>query len=485
MDQPRAQPRRRRLLHALMSALLALAFAAANASEPLHPALEQAVAREALRGYALERSATASAAEIEAHVSALLRASGEVSEPGVIELVARTVVGRAPGGAIAVALLAGDSAALQEAVLAETAEALLSLTRFSGGPLSTLIGAAGPVGRALGQAVEGDAAGAAATLTTYLGDQLGAADVVALAVDVRDQVVHRLWLEPAMESAFAAYRDGANEARGYSVAPRDFEALLEQMPAGVLREFYLSSIQAHAAQRGLDVAALSEAERSEVRREAEAALRASFEERVEREPEIAAREAALRNLFEAFDARGLLFVSDLNPMVPSGASITHEQLAARILRFTDQVKRDTGRTRLVTDDEFIARLDDGQRLPPYGVAAAALAWYRAGPEDCLEAYTASLIADGLLSAPEPDDAASLLGRAYCAAVEGRASILAEDPNPLWNDYRASGDPRFAAMEAFPAVQAELYGAGANDLDLERGVCALCPEHGPMLGASCR
>jgi hypothetical protein len=82
---------------------------------------------------------------------------------------------------------------------------------------------------------------------------------------------------------------------------------------------------------------------------------------------------------------------------------------------------DTGRPNLVTDDEFVARLDDGLRLPPYGVASAALAWTSATPADRLDADYESLIADGLIFVPETTDFATLLGCAYFSAAKARRS----------------------------------------------------------------
>jgi len=40
------------------------------------------------------------------------------------------------------------------------------------------------------------------------------------------------------------------------------------------------------------------------------------------------------------------------------------------MTFVAPLQRDTGRFVLVTDEELVARVDDGRRVPPYAIAAA-------------------------------------------------------------------------------------------------------------------
>lgn len=440
--------------------------------------LERFARQEAATSYVRTTAVDASQQQIEAAVATILQEGAGVRDHSVISIVANAVVANAPGGSIARALASLDAEGFQEAMLEETARTLGAMVLDEDSPVANALGHLGTSARAAGAAQGGDPHAAARSIGGALSDLLGAGTLVTVAqtaAEVVDEVVNTVWMDPALERAFEAYRDGAEGDYGYSVSPRDFDALMEQMNPGVLRQFQLRYIERYTAARGWTYDDLTAEERNELRAEAVGELRSRFDSRIERTPEIERREAAVQDMFAAFRDRGMLHVDGPNPMLPEGADIDLEGQLTRIMSFAARVQRDTGRYILATSEDYARSTGDGH-LPAYIVASAALAWYTADPDERMQAYTEVLVAEGFMEPPpEIDNLALEAAELLCVAFQGFLSILAEDPNPSWNQLYHDGDERYLLWESTNEQVREMR-REFTDYEWELAICEACPAY---------
>lgn len=377
--------------------------------------VERYAKQEATAAYVRSQAVEASEAQIEAAVAQIMRDGVGVGDSRVIQIVTRAVVSKAPGGSIALALADLNAEAFGQAMLTETSKVLGEMVMDPKSPVATALGTTGSVATALGSVAAGDANAAARVIGVEVGKLFGAGNLILIgqtAAQIVDHVVKDLWLEPSIEKAFEVYRDGADEVYGYSVSPGDFEAVLEQMSPGALRQYHMNYRRTYALARGIDPESLSSTQRRQLEQEAEAKLKERFDSRIARGPEIAAREEGILAMFEAFRNRGMFYADTAtNPMIAEGADVSIEMLMHRIMEFASKVQRDTERFSVLPDDTFAQRGDDGTALPAYVIASAALAWYTASPEDRDRAYRDVLIAEGFLAPDEErelDDLAAML-----------------------------------------------------------------------------
>lgn len=441
--------------------------------------VERYVEQRATTEFVRSRSVDASAAQIEAAVAEIMRDGVGVADNRVIEIVAKAVIAQAPGGSIALALGNADPEAFTQSMLSETASVLGSMVMDEGSPVATALGSVGAVSSALGAVAGGDTREASRVIGLHIGGLVGAGRLIAIgqaAAEAVDHVVNDLWLDPSVNKAYEVYRDGADGLFGYSVPPRDFDAVLEQMSPGVIRQLRINYIAAQAAVLGVDPSELSQQERLALGDEAEQKLRERFDDRIDREPELAARKQAITTLFDDFNNRGMFTTTDVNPLIAEGADVTQEMLMDRIMAFSARVQRDTGRLTLASSDAFAARHDDGTQIPTYVIAAAALAWFTSPADERQQAYLDVLIEEGMLE-PLPDpadererDIAEFAALA-CPAFRNWEGVF---DNELISELAANEDPRWVARERALEAMAELSDKHGN-FAVEQALYGNCPD----------
>lgn len=447
--------------------------------------VERYAKQEATAAYVRSQAVEASEAQIAAAVAQIMRDGVGVGDSRVVEIVTRAVISKAPGGSIALALADLNAEAFGQAMLTETSKVLGEMVMDPKSPVATALGTTGSIATALGSVAAGDTNAAARVIGVEVGKLFGAGTLVLIgqtAAQVVDHVVNDLWLEPSIEKAFEVYRDGADDVYGYSVPPGDFDAVLEQMSPGALRQYHMNYRRTYALARGIDPATLSPEQRRQLERDAEAKLKERFDARIARAPEIAAREEGILAMFDAFRTRGMFYADTAtNPMIAEGADVTIEMLMHRIVNFASKVQRDTGRFSVLPDDTFARRGDDGSALPAYVIASAALAWYTAAPEDRERAYRDVLIAEGFLPPdedPEPDGLAALVVE-YAEYLCFYNQWLSDNPGVLWDAMWGEEVPDQAEIERLNALHADtsdvLRAGGYGDFAIEVALSCICPE----------
>ena len=342
----------------------------------------QLAAERAAEDYVRSTAAQASEEQIQQAVATILNDGVGLADNRVIEIVVQGVIAEVvPGGKIANAVYNLDADAFQEATLEQTLTVLAKQATQDGSPVREALGYAGLGASVSGALAEGDAVGVARLLGEEVAgkipviSQLKALGEVTAAVT--EHVVNDLWLDPQIQAAYEAYRDGANQRRGYSVPSRNWEALIEQMPASVIRQIRIKHREAHCLVR--DCSALSNQELNAIGDQALEDLRQRFEQRAASEPEVERLAQVYEDIYSSLRLRNILPVSfnQATLMDPHGA-MSHDKMLGEVNVMIDLIRRQVGRSQLVSEHDWVnaGAVASQNMLPMDAVVHAIDAWYR-------------------------------------------------------------------------------------------------------------
>jgi hypothetical protein len=413
--------------------------------------LERLAVEEYVRGDLVD----AADAQIEEAVRRILTDAVGVTDSRVLEILARAVIEELPGGSLATSIYDLDPDAFAERLAAETADVLTEMITGADSEAARYLvspDTAGTLGDVGGAASAGDAQRVAELVAAQV---IGNTPVLAqlakigqTAREVGRHLVDDVWGSAEVEKAFLAYRDGAAGGWfGYDIDAGDWDGLLAQM-RGIEAKLRTDAVRSWAAARGIAEDDLSAEERRRIGDEGLAQLRERFDDRIAREPEIERIRAANAELYGTLAEHGYLEPSPDNPLYGGeGANDEVEFYLGRLARMVEQVKRDTGRSRLLTNEEFESRPSSEAELSTLAVSQAIRAWYGNPPEERAEAYRQVLIAHGLLG---PDDPVGL----------GGTDLPPEDaPDEETEEAEETEEPetgRSGDEEAWAAIVCPLY-----------------------------
>lgn len=369
----------------------------ANQDRQLTEFINRRVAEDYVRAEVIDSTED----QIAQMVGAILTDGLEVRDTSIIEIVTRNVLNEVPGGSMAVALWDMDQSALAAEVQSRAVTHLLQA--LSNNRTVVQLGEmAGGVGSALGAAAGQDYATAARHLGEEIASNLPLASTVInigrTIGEVTDHVIGDLWMSPALQKAYEAYRDGASQGYfGYRVEAGDWNELTRQM-GSVARQYRIDHIRSHCAIYGCDPDALTAAERQRIGDEGMAKLKERFDARVQREPIITEQREIHAELFQRMIERNLFDESPINPMWAPGASF--ELLMRRATMMVDRVKLRTGRPDMVSVATWESSGPDG-RFSTQHIVELLRVWYESPDTSREEAFEQRLIEMGLLEADEP------------------------------------------------------------------------------------
>ncbi|MBF8266865.1 MAG: hypothetical protein HW388_373 [Dehalococcoidia bacterium] len=251
---------------------------------------------------------------------------------------------------------------------------------------SALSGALGRVTEGTGLVKAGSEAAAYVAEGRYadaariIGEEIASDTVVYKAVTAASEVINwriELWKDGKMEAAYKAYRNGAStdNPNGYDLAPRDFEALWNQVK-GIdtrLESEAVAREETRRQQEGLKP--LTEAEANSIRAGVKTDMKKQFEDRAKLDDQIAKEEAEAKKLLAYPDMRRLM-----DQTIYFDSSYTMERKVNVILRVRDTILHDTagktlkneeGKVVSVTSQDIVdlIRAHRGQASAAEGVKA--------------------------------------------------------------------------------------------------------------------
>jgi hypothetical protein len=375
--------------------------------------VESYLEQRAVDDYVRGELVGAADAQIEEAVRAILADSVGVNDSQVLEIITRAVVSELPMGSMALAVYDLDPDEFAAQMASETASVLAEMlvdadSEFADYLMSS--DTAGTLGETSGAASAGDARQVAEIVSMQIISNIPVisqlAKIGATARDVGVHVMNDLWRDGEIEAAYRAYRDGAEGGWfGYSVDAGDWGGLEAQM-RGISAKIRSDAVELYASQRGIDPNTLSVAERAVIGDQAMVDLRQRFDDRIAREPEITRLREVNAELYGALIDAGMTDIGEHNPLWREGGNDDPEFFLGRLSAMVEQIQRDTGRTRVMTNAEFESRPTDETSISTLAVVQAIRAWYTSSEADRAAEYRRVLAAHGLIdSVADADEAA--------------------------------------------------------------------------------
>ncbi len=366
--------------------------------------VEEFVSRQATEEYVRSEAAGGTSEQVTAMVEAILRDGLGVSDSRVLEIVTRAVIEKVPGGKIGLAIHSLDADQIAQATLDETLLKVVEVLSEEGLDLSGLSSVSG-LAAVAGAASAGDYTGAAKMLGEEVVGNLPVIGTLKslgeTASVVAEHVINDLWMNPAMQKAYEAYRSGASSGYfGYEVDPGDWDELTRQMGA-VARNYQTAHVTSWAEARGIDPDSLDEDEWNRIAAEGMDQLKERWDARIVREPVIAQTRTAYEELFTTMEQRGLLERAGSNPMW--GEQADFEVLLRRAVLMVERVKSDTGRTELVLNETWEGRGADTM-ISTQAIADLLREWYSSPAESREQNYRNRLVELGLMEADKAEAA---------------------------------------------------------------------------------
>lgn len=365
--------------------------------------VESYLEQRAVEDYVRGELVGAADAQIAEAVRVILADGVGVADSRVLEIITRAVVAELPMGSMALAAYDLDPDEFAAQLASETASVLADMLMGADSEVAEYLmstDTAGTLGETAGAVSAGDARRVAEIVSGQIVSNLPVisqlAKIGAAAREVGQHVMDDLWRDGEIDAAYRAYRDGAEGSWfGYSVDAGDWQALTAQM-RGIAAKVRSDAVQLHASQRGIDPNSLSEAERLAIGDEALEDLRQRFDDRIAREPEITRLSEVNAELYGALVEAGMTDAGEHNPLWRSGGNDDPEFFLGRLADMVEQIQRDTGRTRLMTNAEYESRPSDGTSISTLAIVQAVRAWYTSPAEDRAEEYRRVLAAHGLI-----------------------------------------------------------------------------------------
>ena len=350
--------------------------------------IESYLEQRAVDDYVRGELVGASDAQIEEAVRAILADSVGVKDSQVLEIVTRAVVSELPMGSMALAAYDLDPDEFAAQMASETASVLAEMLVDADSEVADYLMSAddaGTLGEATGAATGGDARQVAEIVASQIISNTPVISQLAkigeTARDVGVHVMNDLWRDGEIEAAYRAYRDGVEGGWfGYSVDAGDWAGLEAQM-RGISAKIRSDAVALHASQRGIDPNSLSATERAAIGDQAMVDLRQRFDDRIAREPEIARLREVNAELYGALIDAGMTDAGEHNPLWVEGGNDDPEFFLGRLSAMVEQIQRDTGRTRIMTNAEFESSPTDDASMSTLAVVQAIRAWYTSSEED--------------------------------------------------------------------------------------------------------
>lgn len=365
--------------------------------------VESYLEQRAVDDYVRGELVGAADAQIEEAVRAILADSVGVQDSKVLEIITRAVVSELPMGSMALAVYDLDPDEFAAQMASETATVLAEMLVDADSEVADYLvssGTAGTLGETAGAVSAGDAREVAEIVSMQIISNIPVvsqlAKIGATARDVGVHVMNDLWRDGEIEAAYRAYRDGVEGGWfGYSVDAGDWTGLEAQM-RGISAKIRSDAVELHASQRGIDPNSLSAAERAAIGDQAMIDLRQRFDDRIAREPEIARIREVNAELYGALIDAGMTDAGEHNPLWVEGGNDDPEFFLSRLSAMVEQIQRDTGRTRIMTNAEFESRPTDETSISTLAVVQAIRAWYTSSEEDRASEYRRVLAEHGLI-----------------------------------------------------------------------------------------